>query len=101
MNQFAENDNFLKKKETEFQRISDLKDVRLRELEKCLCIISKEMESQNLKIIQNFNDYNSNEQKMKKHIFQIENHIEILKKKLNEKDKIIKYLEDKISVIIQ
>ena len=90
----------LKNKEIEFEKLTNLKDEKLRELEECLSFISKETESQNQKIKQNLNDQYLKEEQLKKYIFQLENKIEIIKKKLNEKDKIIKFLEQKINVLI-
>ena len=94
IDQFAESDIFFKNKEIEFEKLTNLKDEKLRELEECLSFISKETDSQNL------NDQYLKEEQLKKYIFQLENKIEIIKKKLNEKDKIIKFLEQKINVLI-
>ena len=100
IDQFAESDIFFKNKEIEFEKLTNLKDEKLRELEECLSFISKETDSQNQKIKQNLNDQYLKEEQLKKYIFQLENKIEIIKKKLNEKDKIIKFLEQKINVLI-
>jgi predicted RNase H-like nuclease (RuvC/YqgF family) len=100
LEQFSESDHFFKSKETEFEKITNSKDEKLKELEKCLCTLSKEIENQNKKIKQNLNEHLIQEDQMKKYIFQIENQIEILNKKLNEKEKIIKFLEEKITVLI-
>ena len=81
MDQFAESDVFFKTKETEFEKLTNLKDDKLRDLEKCLSLISKEAENQNLKIKQNLNEHYNKEDHMKKYIFQLENQGEILNKK--------------------